>query len=505
MTSAGRRTARTPRFLWLRRAWLSEQLHAVLWLGLAMALIAVYVFIHVHYRPCYLNSISADLDNAVKQYTVQPNRLGRQLELTVGNTPYDPDTVDPGPLGIGELAPVKGLLVDTKVALDNYNANLARALTDLLIKFQPNVAHPGDLVAGLADVAPETYNDILETEPPRELRYQLRIPAQTIQSLLKSPRDEVAANTLVAAIKGSVAEKVTLSLPVTDAGADGLDDDIESVLTVPPVKKVALDAGNEVCNRLRGLGASLHRFFVDADSPAPVASNGQTKHCEFEGVYKGPTGVPATGARGESGDDNTDSTAPCTPGMGCYHQRLKGIAKAGVGFFWTAGNHLWIELVALTILGVVIRRLIDFGIVYARLRVVDGQTEAWEPRESLRTLIYMVTAPVLAVAIVWILTATDLIPADAIMFRDWTAHALIPLAFLLGLFPDLGHRVLTRLAEAIFSDIRGTRQLRRRSRRIAGPPTPPPPQGSGDEAPEAAPSLDALRLRIRFIYTSIVR
>lgn len=451
---------RAPRFLRLRRIWLSEQLHAVVWLGFSIALIALYVCMHVHYQSDYEDSISADLDQAVKLYTVQPNPRSKKLELTIGNTPYDADIVDPGPLGIGELAPVKGLLVDTKVALDIYNEKLESALTDTLSRFQASVAHPGHQVANLAAVAPKTYDKLvtdLENQPPQEVRYQLRIRSPAIRSIWEDPPNEAAARSLVQAIKGSVAEKVTLSLPpVAPAERSGLDD-IDGVLTNPHLASVALDAGSEVCERLAGLGANLRRFFVDANTPSPGLWNDGSE-CDFVGVYIAPTGGDEP-ARGEDGDraGKTDETARCASGMGCYHQRLKDIAIRGAGFFWTAGQYLWIELIALAILGVVIRRLMDFGIVYARRRVGPSLTEAWEPRESVRTLIYMVTVPVLAVAIIWIMTATDLVSADGILFGDWTAHSLMPLAFLLGLFPDLGYVVLTRLIEAIFRDLRGIR------------------------------------------------
>ena len=219
--------------------------------------------------------------------------------------------------------------------------------------------------------------------------------------------------------------------------------------------------------------------------------------CRFSSVYASPT----AGER----DTETETDGGCSIGMGCYHAKLRNIAAEGVGFFWTLGPFRWLEMAALALLGVVVRRLIDFSVLYGGLRLVDPatgnpeNTKRWEPRESMRTVMYMVYTPVLAIIVIWVLVATDLIAAESVMLGDWVSHALVPIAFLLGLFPDLGHLVLTRVAEAVFRDIRAARPPASDSKRRVQPLEPAKtPDGE-------APSLESLRLRIRFIYTRVFR
>ena len=148
-----------------RRLLINEHFHAVVWLLLTLGTIVLYVGGHSWLKCNYETSISAELDNAVKLYSVRPNALTRGLELTVGGTPYRPGTVDPGPLGIGKLPAAKGLLEDTSAALDRYNARLASTIGDILSEFRSSTAHPGYMVADLADVAPGVYRKEAGKQP----------------------------------------------------------------------------------------------------------------------------------------------------------------------------------------------------------------------------------------------------------------------------------------------------------------------------------------------------
>ena len=525
-----------------RRLWLNEHVHALAWLVVTVVILGSYVYVHSVCESCkdsYVASISDELDNAVKLYTVRPNALTGGLELSVEGTTYQSGTDDAGPLGIGKLPGVKGLLGDTSVALERYNVSLASTIGEILGKFRSSTAHPGYVIADLADVAPEAY-EVEASKGPRdqdeaqeqadpgltnqgdteqeqadeylaeEWQYSIRIASHKWEYLFDRNRDETTAELLINAMQGSLVEAVFLGpLPLNPT-----EKEIEDSLTAETLPEVPAEVRDEVCERLRKIGTKLRPFFMGKDNEpaetipgkiAPKAAPGETAEdetadddaCQFSSVYAPPTGDERTA--------ETETKGGCSIGMGCYHARLKDFATNGVGFFWTLGPFRWLEMAALALLGVVVRRLIDFSVLYGGLKLVDPatgnpeDTKRWEPRESMRTVMYMVYTPVLALVVIWVLVATDLIAAEAVMLGDWVSHALVPIAFLLGLFPDLGHLVLTRVAQAVFRDIRGARPP------ASGTERPVQPLEPARTTDGEAPSLDSLRLRIRFIYTRVFR
>ena len=131
-----------------------------------------------------------------------------------------------------------------------------------------------------------------------------------------------------------------------------------------------------------------------------------------------------------------------------FYARLTQRVMAEVGFFWTVGPWRWLEVVLLTWLGVLAECLTRLGVRYAGL---DPQRRRWEPRETGRTLLKLAYAPALSMVALWTLLATDALAADGAVWAGGVA-SFVPIAFALGLFPDLGLMLLERLARALFGE-----------------------------------------------------
>ena len=484
-----------------RRFWVSENLHAIVWLLFTVVAIWFYVSIHQRYEGDYLKSIEHELTYAVKQYAVRQNPRSGALELVNGGSVVDVgagEIESVGQFDIGKLPAVRGLLHDTAVALDRYNAELASYIDKLLDAFERSLEHERYVVARLGDIAPETAERLVKNrvEHEEEVRHTVRLHTGRINSLRGLPASEVTAARLVDLLGGVMVEETVLA-HATDSNTP-----IDQALDVRSLAE-GRNVGNEVCHHMTRLGDDLRRLFVG--KPERPSSDERTvgparDSCEFTSVYEAAADATSTVGRTE---------AACGA-EGCFHKKLRESAKDGAGFFWLFGAYKWLEVAGLAMLGVLIRRLIDFSMVYGRRqRRVDGdENVTWEPRESMRTLLYLVFTPVLAVAVIWILSLTNLLASDTVTLGQWTSYTLIPMAFLLGLFPDVGHLLLTRIVKGLFQDASETAPPPRREGRpdVPGRPqrdeptlSPPPSDGSGP------PSFEQLRSTVRGTVTSLVR
>ena len=183
-----------------------------------------------------------------------------------------------------------------------------------------------------------------------------------------------------------------------------------------------------------------------------------------------------------------------------FHQDLRTVVERNAGFFWVWGQFLWCEIMMLAVLGVVTRKLVVFAAAYASGRGHDGSTDLgsadpthplWQPRESVQTLMQLVAAPIFSLVIIWILKLTDLISVKPMIGDVWS-NSIVPIAFLLGLFPSLGYEVLHGLARGAF----GRRMVGDRAvdatpaRIVEATPAPATPDS-------AATSFNDLRQRVR--------
>ena len=621
----GRRPYRRRR---LRRHWLNEHVHALGLLVIAITFVVIYIYLHkdncvfLDEKDCpssqYTKDMKREVGNAVKLYSLREDPGTGRLEVTVEGRRYEIGSDDlRGPLGIGGLASVRGLLAETSRVVSAYSDRLHEYVEAHVARFERSHRNTNYAWIPLAAMAPKTADYVQRRSSAVSGRngsgdarassasddtggsLHLIVRWDDVVALRNSPRGEERATRLIELVRGGRVVRVlevflsrseTIDNATKDAADDtnkndtnkdaaddtnkGAADDTNKGAPDDTNKDAAsnatngnvfledapLRAGAEICRYMTSLGNPIRvAFWGGGRTDAGVAEGSkepstqgagkteagaaeESKERSAKGAGKTEAGVaeepkePAAQAGGQASagesEGSTGAAAPSDEGgesvnageccvfepvganngttrggdsaFGSFRTAIQELVVENAGFFWTMGGLKWLEVVLLAGLGVLVRRLIDMSRQYGRVRLNrdDEGHVVWQPRETVRTLMYLVYAPVLALVIVWILTATDLLAADLTLLGETLFHALIPIAFLLGLFPDVGHGVLIRAGQAVFG--LGDRGVDGPIGTGSGPDSPRaggPSQKPLDQAepPDRGPSqsFETLRLRVR--------
>lgn len=423
-----------------QRPWLTEHCHAGGWLVFALLLFATYVVAHHWLRDCYLEDIRPQVEDAVRSYGLVSNPRTGVLELYAGDTPYDRKSDARGPLGIGSLPAARGVLNDAVTVIENYNAGVRRYVEALQGEFfrSPHNQHY------MAMVAPQ------QASAQTQLRF--RVPAVSFLRTLQEYPNEKSLDVLI--------DMIARADPVMVTVRDGTE------LTNGEGKASIGQFVAEMCRRRKELRADVTRLFGSSVSPAAA--------CQFDGQQ-------GDGAQPHDGAEET-----------AFHADLHGVVEGNAGYFWAAGRFFWYEIMALAALGVLSRQLVLFARAY---KSGGGSRRVWRPSESLRTVMYLLVAPIFSLVIIWILSATHLVVVKPVIGEVWS-NATVPIAFLLGLFPTLGYDVLRGLAKGLFNRPFVDQRAKARPHEI-----PAMPDGGTGERP----SFAELRRRIRHHATAVFR
>ena len=439
-----------------RSLWLSEHVHAFAWLAAAILVMALYISIHAALRCDYIKEIRPQVKKEVALYALGHHDVTRVLELRVHDEPYKFDPDDAGPLGIGNLPEARSVLAGAEAVIQRYNSALHGYIERLTAPFYPSEDSMNHML-----VPEPALNPKAEANSAAGVSRVFRVTVESFANVRHSYPNEQTLDAIVDMVRGAdLVELRAGEPPKVLARAKG----------TPAVKAAA----KRISKRRHQLRRDIRGLFeTPASKACPIPTD--AKNC----------GCPKTERSGSAPEETQ------------FHWDLRAVVEGNIGFFWVMGDFLWYEIMMLAVLGVVTHKLVVFAADYASGRRRDQRDASapdgagpliWQPRESVRTLMQVVVAPIFSLVIIWILTLTNIISVKPLIGDTWS-NGIVPIAFLLGLFPSLGHLVLRGLAEGVFG------------RRLVNETAPEAKPQHTLEVPDlpddAAASFDRLRQRVR--------
>ena len=439
-----------------RPAWLSEHVHAFAWLAAAIVVMALYIWIHAELRCDYIKEIRPQVRNEVKLYALRHHAVTGVLELRVDDEPYRFDPDDPGPLGIGNLPEARGgVLARAEAAIQHYNSTLHDYIEGLTAAFYPWEDNIHYMLVPQPALDPKA-----KSNSAAGVSRVFRVTVESFAGVRHSYPNEQTLDAIVDMVRGAdLVELQAGKQPKVMPRAEGL--------------RAAKAAAKRISWKRDELRQEVSGLFEMPATACPIPAD--AKGC----------GCPKTKHSGSAPEETR------------FHRELRTVVEGNIGFFWTMGKFLWYEIMMLAVLGVVTHKLVVFATEYASGRDQDQRDASardstgpliWQPRESVRTLMQLVAAPIFSLVIIWILTLTNIVSVKPLIADTWS-NGIVPIAFLLGLFPSLGYQVLHGLAEGVFS------------RRLVDEKRPTGNPQRILEAPDApdgtAASFEQLRQRVR--------
>lgn len=404
--------------------------HVVVCCLLIASLVSGYLTLHWSFRGSYTTDAEELIDSSLKQYSIRTDPRTGLLALDLEGRPLAAGAFVAGPLGVGNLPSVRGLLNSTVTEIDTTTAELETRMRRLVGAFKGGVLDIGDVFPPDREYDGRRARD-LQLRPSRE--GLLRLP-----DLLEQP-------TVVGL------HRLFLDARIYDRTEDADDNSLDlSAITLPDA--VSREA----------LVASIERFSV----PMPYRQVAYPKELRddltTETLYPLPT-IPAhvrAAIAAECGGD-ADSVGKirpdCDPAIVAAERvrlrnanltdGLRGLALAELSGFWFFGHWRWFEVIFWTWAGVLTQTLVNYG---AFMVGAHPRGDEWEPMESLRNLSKLFYAPLLSIVVIWTLVQTSILDTATI---DGNHLALtVALAFVLGLFPNIAYRIARDVARAVFQE-----------------------------------------------------
>lgn len=434
---------------WLKKHWLSSHAHMVFWTLFAGLMLLFYYLLHMSsdISKDYKEEARQKLAIAAQLYQIKVSAETGLYQLFVEGQPLQLQNDDVGPLGIGKLVTVKGVLANIETSVELYNQNITHFIEAFV---NNNEAVEGksnsleiplkNLISnsdGLTVINKPNADPYLHIDVDKNVFKKLPSKQASLKQIMRLVRQSKIYDHDANQHASSVALNAsTLLQDTNDTEVNtGLININKAVKEMTP-KLSYLDISNEYLESGGTIGQAVIKHFEG----------------ELEKLHE------PLAKLNEGAEINCDLQNKCdwiNMTVTQFQRDLVAVALGEMTFFWTFGHLLWLEVLLLVWLGVLTEGLTRLGGVYTRR--VDAN-EIWDPRESARTLLKLAYAPPLAMVVIWTIFFTDLIEFESRISSGRSVY-FVPVAFILGLFPNLGYKLLKDLAETIF---RGTSIAKKR-------------------------------------------
>ena len=176
-----------------------------------------------------------------------------------------------------------------------------------------------------------------------------------------------------------------------------------------------------------------------------------------------------------------------------FHCQLAKLWQQEMSFFWLYGNWKWIDIIIITMLGVMVESMTRLG-----LFVVGRQPErvAFQPGEFYRTLMKLAYAPVTSVVVIWTLLATNILTTEVAGITGQTA--IITLALIFGLFPNITYGLLQKIGNMILRNTSVEQRKNLIEPKINKVILPEKKQGE-------LPHISSLKTRVKKVVTTMLK
>ena len=433
------------------KLWLSAHVHVAFWVIFGGIFLALYLFLHFSsfVTDSYKKEATEKLAIAAKLYQVQLNNDTGKYELLLEGEPYDLTADDAGPLGVGKMVTAKGVLTGVLDDIEEYNKAVEEFVQDFIANFRA--------VPGLPNAYERHLKELLDGEYIAYFGDDNIDPVMRIQLSDATELRQIPANETGLRIIRRIAEYAQ----IFDRNKNEYASEAETHLN-----SIEADVGNATVEKM------LRNVAKEVKDVTPKLSS---KNITFEKQESSKTSIEAVSSyfdarlktiketllpsekkaeikfSNEGGDDTVIEVAQ-------FQKDIVNVAADEISFFWTFGLMVWFEVILLTWLGVLTEGMTRLGVSY----VGRDDGSIWNPRETIRTILKLVYAPALSIVVVWTIFFTNLVEFESRVGEGRSVY-FVPVAFILGLFPNLGYSLLKKLAEAIFGETSIAKKQKRKS------------------------------------------
>ncbi len=474
----------------LMRLWLSQHAHAIFWVTFGAVLLVTYFYLHltgsIHDR--YQSQVKEKLAIAAKIYQIRLNNETGRYQLYVGDEPYESRSNEVGPLGIGKMITARGILAGVSEIIEDYNRSVEEYVNDFIVDFEPVAGISGSYQRPLKGLLGGDYIPDFGDE---NIDPVIRITLSDSNELRQIPANERGLNLILRIIDNA---------EIFNLNKSEYTSNVEENLNIIEQN----NTGNEMVNKMtKRVAAGVENFVfplanenitskIQKGTKTPIKVVRDFMKSKLEKIRKPMDEIKAIKEIKIIDKDckNNDCKNEKTKTKGITVSQFQGdlleFSTDEISFFWIFGYMVWVEVVLLTWLGVLTEGMTRLGASY----VGRDDGSIWNPRESLRTFLKFVYAPALTIVVIWTFFFTDLIEFESPLAEGGIVYFVF-IAFVLGLFPNLGYSLLKKLAEAVFRETSIAQKPKRKSTVIVREPRTLPIEST------KPPSFDEMKERMK--------